>query len=60
MSVSNCNKYSKNDSLRRGTTPTNTFNVNIDLREATVYVSYAQRGILLVDKTGTDLFITED
>ena len=60
MSVSNCNKYSENDSLRRGTTPTNTFNVNIDLREATVYVSYAQRGILLVDKTGTDLFITED
>lgn len=60
MSVSNCNKYSGNDSLRRGTTPTNTFNVNIDLREATVFISYAQRGVLLVDKTGTDLFITED
>lgn len=43
----------------RGTTPTNTFNVNVDLREATIYVSYAQRGRVVVEKTGHDLFVTE-
>lgn len=61
MSVNNCiNKCKENDALRRGTTPTNTFNVNIDLREATVFISYAQRGVVLVDKTGLDLFVEED
>lgn len=43
----------------RGTTPVNTFNVNVDLREATIYVSYAQRGRVIVEKTGHDLFVTE-
>ena len=48
-----------NSGWHRGTTPVNTFNVNVDLREATIYVSYAQRGKIVVEKTGTDLFVTE-
>lgn len=53
-----CNK--QNNELRRGSTPTNTFSVNIDLRGATIFVSYAQRGKVLVEKTGSDLYVTED
>ena len=45
---------------RRGTTPVNTFYVNVDLREATIFVSYAQRGRIVVEKTGSDLDVTED
>lgn len=33
-----------NCSWRRGSTPTNTFNVNIDLTDATVYITYCQKG----------------
>ena len=44
----------------RGTTPTNTFNVNVDLREATIFVSYYQRGRVVVEKTGDDLTVTEN
>lgn len=47
-------------SWRRGSTPTNTFSVNIDLTDATVYVSYWQRGKVIIEKTGDDLAITED
>lgn len=43
----------------RGTTPTNTFNVNVDLRGFTIYISYAQRGRVVVEKTGDDLYVTE-
>lgn len=46
--------------FRRGSTPTHTFNVNVDLREATVYVTYSQRGQVIVEKTGDDLTITEE
>lgn len=59
MSIDNCNR-SNDNSLRRGTTPINTFDVDVDLREATVYVSYAQRGALIVDKTNDNLSITEN
>lgn len=44
--------------FKRGSTPTNTFNCNVDLTGATVFVSYAQRGTVIVEKTGNDLTIT--
>lgn len=43
----------------RGTTPLNTFNVNLDLRQARIYISYYQRGRVIVEKTGTDLVVLE-
>ena len=46
-------------SWRRGSTPTNTFTVNVDLREAKIYVSYSQDGEILVEKTGDDLEVDE-
>ena len=45
--------------MHRGTTPANTFNVNVDLREARIYISYYQRGRVIVEKTGDDLFVIE-
>ena len=45
-------------SWRRGSTPTNTFTVNLDLRDATVYVTYWQNGVIIIEKTGEDLEIT--
>ena len=47
-------------SIRRGTTPNNTFHVNIDLRDATIFISYAQRGKVLVEKTNDSIFILDD
>ena len=41
--------------MRRGTTPTNTFSVPIDLSAATVYITYAQSGRTVIEKTGDDL-----
>ena len=46
--------------MRRGSTPTNTFNLDIDLRQATVYVSYAQDSKVVVEKTGEDLTVEDD
>ena len=46
--------------MRRGSTPTNTFEVDIDLTGATVFVSYEQKGQIIVEKTGTDLTIDDD
>lgn len=46
--------------MRRGSTPTNTFDVDIDLRQATVYVSYEQDGRVVVEKTGSDLTVEEN
>lgn len=46
--------------MRRGSTPVNTFDVDIDLRDATVFVSYEQGGAVVVEKTGTDLTIESD
>lgn len=46
--------------MRRGSTPTNVFLVDIDLTAATVFVSYEQGGKVIVEKTGTDLTVTEE
>lgn len=45
---------------RRGSTPTNTFKVNIDLQGARVYITYKQNGKIIVEKTGGDVTITEN
>lgn len=46
--------------MRRGTTPSNTFMTDIDLREAdVVYITYAQQGRPIVEKTITDMTITQ-
>ena len=44
--------------MRRGTTPTNTFNVDVDLRGSTVYIDYEQNGQIVLEKTGADLDIS--
>lgn len=46
--------------MRRGSTPTNTFEVDIDLTGATVYVSYEQQGKTVIEKTGNALTISPD
>ena len=45
--------------MRRGSTPTNTFDVDIDLRGATVFVTYGQGGRNIIEKTGEDVVINE-
>lgn len=45
--------------MRRGSTPTNTFDVDLDLRNATVFISYEQDGVVVVEKTNADLDIGE-
>lgn len=45
---------------RRGSTPVNIFKVDIDLTDATVFVTYAQNGDVVIEKTGADLTITEN
>ena len=43
-------------SIGRGTTPTNKFNVSMDLTEATVlYITYAQLGKTVIEKTLADV-----
>lgn len=44
--------------MKRGTTPTNTFKTNIDLTGATVFLTYSQRGRVVLEKTGDDLEIS--
>ena len=45
----------------RGTTPRNTFKVNLDLRECDVlYVTYKQAGRTIIEKTINDVTITEN
>jgi hypothetical protein len=46
--------------MKRGTTPTNTFKTNIDLTGATVFLTYAQRGRVVLEKTGDDLEISAE
>lgn len=46
--------------MRRGSTPKNTFDVDIDLTGATVIVSYEQNGNIVLEKTGDDLTVTQD
>lgn len=45
--------------MRRGSTPTNTFDVDVDLQSATVFVSYEQDGVIVLEKTGEDLTVTD-
>lgn len=45
----------------RGTTPTNIFNVNVDLTEAEdIIISYAQKGNVVINKMISDIDVTED
>lgn len=46
--------------MRRGSTPTNTFEVDLDLTNATVFVSYEQQGKTVIEKTGNALTISPD
>ena len=46
--------------MKRGTTPTNTFKTNIDLTGATVFLTYSQRGKVVLEKTGDDLEISAE
>lgn len=45
--------------MKRGATPTNTFDVDIDLTQAHVWVTYSQGGQVIIEKTGEDLTVTE-
>jgi len=45
--------------MRRGSTPTNTFELDIDLSDAKVYISYEQDGIVIIEKTGEDLAFSQ-
>ena len=38
----------------RGTTPTHKLNVNVDLTEARVYVTYKQRGSVIVERNNEE------
>ena len=40
---------------RRGSTPTNVFNVNVDLRDAKIYITYKQNNKIIVEKSGSDI-----
>lgn len=46
--------------MKRGTTPTNTFKTNIDLTGATIFLTYSQRGRVVLEKTGEDLEISAE
>lgn len=46
--------------MRRGSTPTNTFMVDIDLTGATIFVDYEQQGNIILEKTGDDLTVTTE
>ena len=45
---------------RRGSTPTNVFNVNIDLTGATIYITYKQGSKIIVEKTGTAIQVEQN
>lgn len=46
--------------MRRGTTPTNTFDVDVDLRQASViYITYSQMGRVVFEKQISDITIEE-
>lgn len=47
--------------MRRGTTPTNTFDVDVDLRQASViYITYSHLGKTVVEKEISDITIEEN
>lgn len=43
--------------MYRGTTPTNTITVDLDLRAMTVFVTYSQGGRVIFEKTNSDITI---
>lgn len=46
--------------MYRGTTPEHIFQTNIDLTGYRVYVTYAQNGNAILEKTNEDITVTED
>lgn len=46
--------------MYRGTTPTNTITVDLDLREMTVFVTYSQAGRVVFEKTNADIEIEQN
>ena len=46
--------------MKRGSTPVNTFEVDLNLTGATIFVTYEQNGRIVLEKTGSDLTVTED
>ena len=46
--------------MRRGSTPVNVFELDIDLHDATVFVSYEQDRAVVVEKTNEDLIFAQD
>lgn len=43
--------------MRRGSTPLNQFNCDIDLSGATIFVSYEQNDVKLLEKTGDEVSV---
>ena len=43
--------------MYRGTTPTNTITVDLDLTQMTVFVTYSQGGRVVIEKTNSDITI---
>lgn len=46
--------------MKRGSTPHNTFDVDIDLTGATVYITYVQNSKVILEKSGADVAITPE
>ena len=44
----------------RGTTPTHTFLVNVDMTDAKIYLTYKQNGRTIVEKTEKDMVVFPD
>jgi len=44
--------------MRRGSTPVNVFDVDIDLTGATIFITYRQNGVNIIEKTGQDIAVT--
>jgi len=44
--------------MRRGSTPTNTFDVDIDLTGATLFITYKQKGQTIIEKTNPDITVS--
>lgn len=42
----------------RGTTPTHVFETDVDLRNFRIYITYKQRGSIVIEKTNEDCTIT--
>ena len=45
--------------MKRGTTCRHTFRTNVDLTNATIYVSYTQSKSIVIEKTNSDIIIQQ-